>query len=158
MRLEYFEMLDRIDAFDREKRHLKAVSGVPLVSTVFEGHFPGQPIMPGALLLETMAQASGYLLLALDDFVRMPYFVGCKLANFRAFVDPGSRLDVEASCVHLGAGYAMTQASIRKGGAVVCDAELKFRQLPVTTPSLRGFINAQGMRLGLFQEARTAHE
>ena len=44
--------------------------------------------MPGVLLLETMAQASGYLLLAMDDFVRMPYFAGCKQAGFRAFVEP----------------------------------------------------------------------
>jgi len=131
---------------------LVASSTVPEDSPVFEGHFPGNPIMPGVLLLETMAQASGYLLLAMDRFARMPYFASCKAANFRAFVEPRATLEIEAQCVHLGAGYAVTKAAVRKDGAVVCDAELKFRQLAYANPKLKDYVMAQGLRLGLLAE------
>ncbi|NLG75947.1 MAG: beta-hydroxyacyl-ACP dehydratase, partial [Xanthomonadaceae bacterium] len=62
MRLETFQMLDSIETLDREGHTLVALAHVPASSSVFEGHFPGYPIMPGVLLLETMAQAAGYLL------------------------------------------------------------------------------------------------
>ena len=59
MRLEYFEMIDRVTSLDRETKRIEASSTVPQESPVFEGHFPGHPLVPGVLLTETMAQASG---------------------------------------------------------------------------------------------------
>ena len=55
MLLEYFQMIDRVEAVDLSSRTLKARSVVPAKSPVFEGHFPGMPLVPGVLLIETMA-------------------------------------------------------------------------------------------------------
>jgi 3-hydroxyacyl-[acyl-carrier-protein] dehydratase len=148
MRLEYFQMLDRVERLDVAGRTLVAGAIVPSASPVFEGHFPGYPLVPGVLLLETMAQASGYLLLALEGFARMPFFANAKEANFRAFVLPGDELAVQASLIHRGSGYAVTRASIERGGKKVCDAQLMFRTVPFPSPALRQHVESEGLRLG----------
>lgn len=156
MRLEYFQMLDRIERLDREAASIVAHSQVPASSPIFEGHFPGHALMPGVLLLETMAQASGYLLLALDGFARMPFFANAKEANFRAFVLPEADLQVEASRIHAGSGYAVTRAQILSGGKRVCDSLLTFRILPFQTPALQQHVRNEGRRLGMIAEDQGA--
>ena len=130
MRLEYFDMIDRVVAFDRAARRIEARSVVPQESPVFEGHFPGHPLMPGVLLTETMAQASGYLVLALMDFSHMPFLMAVDKARFRTFVGPGSELAITAELEHEGSGYAVTKARIAVDGKPICDASLRFRTMP----------------------------
>lgn len=153
MRLEYLQMLDAVVEIDREAASLKATSNVPLESTVFEGHFPGYPLMPGVLLLETMAQASGYLLIALHNFQRMPFFASSKQANFRNFVRPGDKLEIEAKQIHAGSGYAVTSAQIKRNDEIACDGQLMFRIVPFPTPALEQHVKAEGRRLGFLEEA-----
>jgi len=154
MRLEYFQMLDRLLELDRERGILKAVANVPMASPVFEGHFPGHPILPGVLMLETMAQASGYLLLASIDFSRMPFFASAKEANFRGFVPPGSELVVTAERQHMGSGYAVLKAKVEHEGKKAADAELMFRTMPFANDRLLAHVHAEGRRLGFLEESR----
>src|SRR5215831_14383113 len=122
MRLEYFQLIDRIVALDLVGRTITAQAHVPLTSTVFEGHFPGHPLMPGVLLIEAMAQTSGWLVMATAGLRRMAYLAAVKEAKFRAFVTPGSALTITAELVHEGSGYAMTSARITAEGRPVCSA------------------------------------
>jgi 3-hydroxyacyl-[acyl-carrier-protein] dehydratase len=153
MRLEYFQMLDAIERIDRDAGRIVARALVPETSPVFEGHFPGHPILPGVLMLETMAQASGYLLLALGGFTRMPFFANTKEANFRSFVEPGTALVVEASRVHAGSGYAVMQAEIKRDGKRVADAQLTFRTVPFPNEALKRHVENEGRRLGFLDGA-----
>jgi 3-hydroxyacyl-[acyl-carrier-protein] dehydratase len=148
MRLEYFQMLDGIRSLDKEGASIVAEARVPLASPVFEGHFPGYPVMPGVLLLETMAQASGYLLIALGGFTRMPFFANAKEANFRSFVTPGSVLTVEASRTHDGSGYAVSKAQITAEGKRIADAQLMFRIVPFPNAAIERHVRGEGERLG----------
>src|SRR6478752_5111319 len=137
MRLEYFLLIDRIAELRLDERTIRADATVPEASTIFEGHFPGYPLMPGVLLIETMNQASGWLLIALTRFTRMPFFAAVKEAKLRSFVTPGQRLSVTASMVHEGSGFAMTKAAIRHDGKLICSAELTFRVVEFPNPDFR---------------------
>ena len=152
MRLEYFEMIDQVTHLDREARRLQATSTVPMTSPVFEGHFPGHPLVPGVLLTETMAQASGYLVLGLMDFTHMPFLMAVDKARFRTFVGPGTVLAIEAQLEHEGSGYAVTRARIAVDGKPICDAELRFKTMPFP-PGLDAQMRAQALRIGLLAEA-----
>jgi 3-hydroxyacyl-[acyl-carrier-protein] dehydratase len=127
MRLEYFQLIDRIVDISVADRTIKTEATVPTTSTIFEGHFPGFPLMPGVLLIETMAQTSGWLVVAMNRFERMPFLAAVKDAKFRTFVTPGQKLSVEATLVHEGSGYAVTKASITLDDKPLCDAVLTLR-------------------------------
>jgi len=129
MRLEYFQLIDRIVDLNTADGTISGEASVPTTSTIFEGHFPGYPLMPGVLLIETMAQTSGWLLVARHRFERMPFLAAVKEAKFRTFVTPGQRLKIDARLAHDGSGYAITEAHITCDGKPICDAELTLRVL-----------------------------
>jgi 3-hydroxymyristoyl/3-hydroxydecanoyl-(acyl carrier protein) dehydratase len=79
-------------------RFRRSEARVPLTSTIFEGHFPGHPLMPGVLLTQT----AGWLVIAVTHFRRMPFLAAVKEAKLRTFVTPGQLLSVDAELVHEG--------------------------------------------------------
>src|SRR3982074_2741886 len=122
MRLEYFQLIDRIAELDLAQQTIRAEARVPAESTIFEGHFPGYPLMPGVLLIEAMAQTSGWLVIAVTNFTRMPFFAALKEAKLRTFITPGQNLSLSAKLLHEGSGYAVTKADIRCDGTLACNA------------------------------------
>jgi 3-hydroxyacyl-[acyl-carrier-protein] dehydratase len=149
MLLEYFQMIDKVESVDLGLGRLKATSTVPRESPVFEGHFPGMPLVPGVLLIETMAQASGMLLLAVKDFEAMPFLMSVDGAKMRTFVEPGAVLDIEAELEHDGSGFAVTKAKITSGGKKVCDAQLKLRTMPFSEVPLAPIVRKRAEEVGL---------
>ncbi|MGK9054065.1 3-hydroxyacyl-ACP dehydratase FabZ family protein [Neorhizobium sp. CSC1952] len=149
MLLEYFQMIDRVEAVDLKAKTLKARSVVPAKSPVFEGHFPGMPLVPGVLLIETMAQASGFLVLAATDFAAMPFLMSVDGAKMRTFVEPDAVLDIEAFLEHEGSGYAVTKAKISSAGKRVCDAQLKLRTMNFSEIPLAPVVRTRAEEVGL---------
>ncbi len=137
MRLEYFQMVDRITLLDPEARIVRADCVVPEQSPVFEGHFPGHPLLPGVLMIETMAQTGGWLILASLRFARMPFLAQVEKAKMRAFVAPGQTLQASAELVHEGSGYAVVNGRLASAGKPVADAEIRYRVVPFPNETLR---------------------
>ncbi|CAL78406.1 putative 3-hydroxymyristoyl-acyl carrier protein dehydratase FabZ-like [Bradyrhizobium sp. ORS 278] len=148
MQIEYFLLIDRILDLKLDEKTITVEAKVPTESTIFEGHFPGYPIMPGVLLIESMAQTSGWLLLALMKFERMPFLAAVKEAKMRGFVQPGEVLTVEANVLHEGSGYAITEARVKVGGKLRSNATITFSHVPFPNPELRGHMDAVAERVG----------
>jgi 3-hydroxyacyl-[acyl-carrier-protein] dehydratase len=157
MHLEYFQLIDRIVDLDVGKRTITVEAQVPQQNTIFEGHFPGYPLMPGVLLIEAMAQTSGWLLIALMKFERMPFLAAVKEAKMRDFVSPGALLRIDAGVLHEGSGYAMTEAKIKIGGKLKCNATLTFSHIPFPNADLREHMEAKAKEIGFPQQA-IAHD
>ncbi len=137
MRLEYFQMLDRVVAVDVGGRVARAVCTVPLKSTVFEGHFPGYPLMPGVLLIECMAQTTGWLVMARTGFSAMPFLAAVKEAKFRTAIFPGDPLEFEGHVLHEGSGYTVGECKGLRQKRVICSAQITYRVLPFPNPEFR---------------------
>ena len=148
MDLDYFRLIDRIVDLNFDEKTIVVEAQVPAAHTIFEGHFPGFPIMPGVLLTEAMAQSSGWLLLGVTKFERMPFLAMVKEAKMRGFVSPGQVLTIEAKIEHEGSGFAVMSAKGRVGKELKCSAELTFRQIPFPDPAFRGHIDAMAVKLG----------
>ena len=153
MQLEYFQMIDRILDLNTVEKTITVEAQVPMTSTVFEGHFPGYPIMPGVLLIESMAQASGFLLLGVLKFERMPILAAVKEAKVRGSVFPGDLMSIEASLSHQGSGYAVTEAKIKVGGKLRANSTLTFTQIPFPNADMRGYMDSFAKRIGFPQQA-----
>jgi 3-hydroxyacyl-[acyl-carrier-protein] dehydratase len=155
MQLEYFQLIDRIVDLNFDEKTITVEADVPKTSTIFEGHFPGYPIMPGVLLTEAMAQSSGWLLLGLMKFERMPFLAMVKEAKMRGFVGPGELLTISAKVEHEGSGFAVTSAKVRVGTELKCSADLTFRHIPFPHPDLRVHMDAMARKIDFPLQAIT---
>lgn len=149
MQLEYFQLIDRIERLSVADGTITCSTRVPTEASIFEGHFPGHPLLPGVLLVECMAQTSGYLLLALNRFTRLPFLCQIGQAKLRTFVPPDTELEVEGKLEHDGSGYAVTKGRVIAAGRAIADAELRFRTMPFPSDKLRDTVQEHAQKVGL---------
>lgn len=108
--------------------HLVAVKNVTINEPYFTGHFPARPVMPGVLIIEAMAQATG--LLAFRTIGVPPenvlyYLVGVHNAKFRRPVEPGDQLVMTARIQRAIRGVWCFEVQAEVDGAVVASAEIR---------------------------------
>ena len=120
-----FVLVDRIVEHDPGGR-LVAAKNVTGAEDFFAGHFPSQPVMPGVLLLECLAQAAGIWLLktARDPRSVEIRVVGFDETKFRRPVVPGDQLLLEVEMVSIKSRISKCRATAKVGGALCAEAEL----------------------------------
>jgi 3-hydroxyacyl-[acyl-carrier-protein] dehydratase len=124
MRLEYFDLIDRVEEMDVEGLTIRVVGTLPETSPVFDGHFPRFPVLPGVMMLEFMNHAAGYLLLRRQQMAKFVFLGGVKRAKFRRFVLPGDLMIVDAKVTHEGSGFSIAETSVLVKDEVAADAEV----------------------------------
>jgi len=114
-----FLLIDRVLELDRKKK-IVALKNVTVNEPFFAGHFPGNPIMPGVLIVEAMAQAGAVLLLSEfpDRSEKLVFFTGIERARFRRPVIPGDQLRIEVTVL------AWKRIAGRMDGKVFVDGKL----------------------------------
>ena len=122
-----FLMIDRVLECEPGKR-IVALKNVSANEPYFQGHFPGRPIMPGVLILETMAQAAGILVFktegAKPDENSVYYYAGIDNARFKKPVLPGDQLEVEVTLLAKKRGIFKFACVARVGGNTVAEADI----------------------------------
>ena len=120
-----FLLIDKVIKIEENK--ITAIKNVTANEYYFQGHFPTEPVMPGVLIIEALAQAGAVALLNKDEFKgKIAYFAGINNAKFRRKVVPGDtlRLEVELTKIRgkAGVGYGVAYVEGKK----VCEGELTF--------------------------------
>lgn len=118
-------LLDRVLDFERGKR-ITGLKNVSMNEPFFQGHFPGEPVMPGVLMLEGMAQAGTVLAyLSADNMAgKLVYFAGLEKVRFRRVVRPGDQLIYQLEFLKQRSKLAVMAGQALVDGAVVAEAEL----------------------------------
>lgn len=121
-----FLLVDRILEVEPMKRAV-GVKNVTINEPFFQGHFPGQPVMPGVLILEAMAQVGGVAMLYSEEFRgRLAFFAGIDRAKFRRPVVPGDQLIITATILKIRGTMGKVWAEAKVDGQVVAEGELLF--------------------------------
>lgn len=121
-----FLMIDRVIELVDDQRAV-GVKNVTINEPFFQGHFPGEPVMPGVMILEAMAQLSGILLSQrLEHTGKVAFLVSMDRARIRRPVRPGDQLVVEAEALHVRTRTGHCRCKAMVGDELAAEAELKF--------------------------------
>lgn len=130
-----FLMLDKVTDYE-EGKTLTAIKNVTINEPFFQGHFPQKAVMPGVMILEAMAQATGILGFKTenvppDDNSSLYYFVGIDNARFKQVVVPGDTLEIEVELTRARRGIYAFKGVAKVAGKAVCTADLMCTRRPV---------------------------
>lgn len=121
-----FLLVDRIDELEVGKRAV-GVKNVSVNEAQFLGHFPVEHVMPGVLIIESLAQTGAVAILSADEFKgKLAYFAGIKNAKFRRKVTPGDVLSLEAELTKLRGNFGYSRCIAKVGDEVACECEIIF--------------------------------
>ncbi len=124
-----FLLVDRVLSYNTEGEHktLRGLKNVSFNEPFFQGHFPGKPVLPGVLILEAMAQATGILAFTMvgkPDQDELYYFASIDNARFKRPVLPGDQLILDVEYLKERRGIAKFTGVASVDGHEVCSAEL----------------------------------
>ncbi len=121
-----FLLLDRIEELEPGKRAV-GIKAVTYNEPFFAGHFPQEPVMPGVLICEALAQTGAVALLSREDYRgKLAFFGGIDRARFRRKVVPGDVLRLETELVKIKGPVGVGKAAAYVNGQVCAQAELTF--------------------------------
>ncbi|HJZ53177.1 MAG: 3-hydroxyacyl-ACP dehydratase FabZ [Candidatus Acidiferrales bacterium] len=120
-----FLLVDAIEEMEPKKR-IVGIKNVTINEYFFQGHFPGKPVMPGVLIVESMAQIGGLLLLqdVEDRDRKVMYMAAIDNARFRRPVVPGDQLRVEVNVITFRGPFCKVQGHARVNGELAAEATL----------------------------------
>ncbi len=126
-----FLLIDRVVEMERKKR-IVAIKNVTINEPFFQGHFPAYPIMPGVLVIESMAQAGGALLLTEvpDRDSKLMVFTGIERAKFRRPVVPGDQLRIEINVLQWKTRAVRMEGLATVDGKLACEATVMCQLVP----------------------------
>jgi 3-hydroxyacyl-[acyl-carrier-protein] dehydratase len=123
---EPFLLIDKIIDIEPGKR-IKAVKYVRQEEYYFKGHFPSDPIMPGVLMVEAIAQAGAVSLLMLpENKGKLVLFAGIDKARFKRIVRPGDKLVIEVEMENFRRKIGKAKGKAAVGGDIACTVEIMF--------------------------------
>ncbi len=121
-----FLLIDKVEEIV-EGEKIVAIKNVTMNEPYFVGHFPQEPVMPGVLIVEAMAQAGAVAVLSMDQFKgKTAYFGGIDKAKFRRKVVPGDTLRIEVEIIKLKMNAGIGKGTAYVDGKKACEAEITF--------------------------------
>ena len=120
-----FLLVDKVIEYTEGKR-IVGIKNVTINEPFFQGHFPGNPVMPGVLQLEAMAQTGALMLMTQPGCGdKVPYFMSIENAKFRRPVRPGDVMRIEIDVLRLRPRLSACAAKVIVDGHVCCEAEIR---------------------------------